>query len=115
MLNLTPNNAVLNLAGGEVWHGRLVVMRCPQDFGLITLDDYPWLQLFNPPVTAVEIPKYQVGYAAAELLFDRIAGKTGKPVTHKISPRLYVRQSCGFGLRTQRLSQTSLALELAKS
>ena len=90
-------------------------MRCPQDFGLVTLDDYPWLQLFNPPVTAVELPKYDVGYAAAELLFDRIAGKTGKPMTHKISPRLYVRQSCGFGLRTQRLSQTSLALELAKS
>ena len=74
-------------------------MRCPEDFGLITLDDYPWLQLFNPPLTAVELPKYEVGRQAAELLIGRISGKKGEPTSYKITPQLRVRGSCGFQLR----------------
>lgn len=74
-------------------------MRCPEDFGLITLDDYPWLQLFNPPLTAVELPKYEVGRLAAELLIERMTGKKGDPISHKIATQLRVRGSCGFQLR----------------
>jgi len=33
-------------------------------FGLVTLDDYPWLRLFDPPLTAMELPKYEVGCMA---------------------------------------------------
>jgi len=79
-------------------------MHCPEDFGLVTLDDYPWLKLFNPPLTAVELPKYEVGRAATELLLERIAGKTSKPVTCKIMSQLFVRESCGFQLRTRTLA-----------
>jgi DNA-binding LacI/PurR family transcriptional regulator len=74
-------------------------MRCPEDFGLVTLDDYPWLRLFDPPLTAMELPKYEVGCMATELLLDRIEGKDAPAVTHKIAPHLCVRESCGFGLR----------------
>jgi LacI family transcriptional regulator len=74
-------------------------MRSPEDFGLITLDDYPWLRLFDPPLTAVELPKYEVGCLATELLIDRIEGKNRPAATHKIAPHLCVRESCGFGLR----------------
>jgi LacI family transcriptional regulator len=74
-------------------------MRCPQDFGLVTLDDYPWLRLFDPPLTAMELPKYEVGCLATELLIDRIEGKSKSAVTHKIAPHLCVRESCGFGMR----------------
>jgi DNA-binding LacI/PurR family transcriptional regulator len=74
-------------------------MRCPEDFGLVTLDDYPWLRLFDPPLTAMELPKYEVGCMATELLLDRIEGKNTPAVTHKIAPHLCVRESCGFGLR----------------
>jgi len=75
-------------------------MRCPQDFGLVTLDDYPWLRLFDPPLTAMELPKYEVGCMATELLIDRIEGKNKPAVTHKIAPHLCVRESCGFGMRS---------------
>jgi DNA-binding LacI/PurR family transcriptional regulator len=74
-------------------------MRCPEDFGLVTLDDYPWLRLFDPPLTAMELPKYEVGCKATELLLDRIEGKSFAAVTHRIAPHLCVRESCGFGLR----------------
>ncbi len=74
-------------------------MRCPEDFGLVTLDDYPWLRLFDPPLTAMELPKYEVGRLATELLIDRIEGKSTPAVIHKIAPHLCVRESCGFGMK----------------
>ena len=77
-------------------------MRCPEDFGLVTLDDYPWLTLFDPPLTAVELPKYEVGRTAAELLIERMAGNKGKSVNRKIVPQLRIRESCGFQLQMRR-------------
>jgi LacI family transcriptional regulator len=70
--------------------------QCPRDFGLVTFDDYPWLRLFDPPLTAIELPKYEVGCKATELLLDRIGGSKTAAVTYKIPPHLCVRESCGF-------------------
>jgi LacI family transcriptional regulator len=75
-------------------------LRCPEDFGLVSFDDYPWLGIFRPRLTTVELPKYQLGSEAAELLLDRIAGKSGAGVLRKLSPELRVRESCGFKLQT---------------
>jgi len=82
-------------------------MKPPEHFGLVTLDDYPWLRLFNPPLTAVELPKYEVGRAAAELLLERIRGKAPKGTLHKIMPQIYVRESCGFALHTKSLARAN--------
>ena len=73
-------------------------MRCPQDFGLVTLDDYPWLRLFRS-VNRHGITQVRVGCMATELLIDRIEGKSKSALTHKIAPHLCVRESCGFGMR----------------
>ena len=80
-------------------------LRCPEDFGLVSFDDYPWLGIFHPRLTTVELPKYQLGYEAAELLLDRIAGKGGPAVVRKLAPELRVRESCGFKLQGIRLEQ----------
>ncbi|MGB7728451.1 MAG: LacI family DNA-binding transcriptional regulator [Candidatus Acidiferrum sp.] len=71
-------------------------LRCPEDFGLVSLDDYPWLGIFHPKLTTVELPKYQLGQEAVELLLDRVAGKDGPGVLKKLQPELRVRESCGF-------------------
>jgi hypothetical protein len=71
-------------------------LRCPEDFGLVSFDDYPWLAVFHPKLTTVELPKYQLGQEAVELLLDRIAGKDGPGVLKKLQPELRVRESCGF-------------------
>jgi len=55
-------------------------------------------------ITTAELPKYEVGRAATELLLERIAGKTSKPVTCKIMSQLFVRESFGFQLRTRTLA-----------
>jgi len=70
--------------------------RCPEDFGLVSFDDYPWLGVFRPRLTTVELPKHQLGSEAAELLIQRIGGNHGKPVLKKLLPELRIRESCGF-------------------
>jgi LacI family transcriptional regulator len=77
-------------------------LQCPEDFGLVSFDDYPWLGIFRPRLTTVELPKYQLGQEAADLLLDRIAGKTGPGLLKKLLPELRVRDSCGFKLQGSR-------------
>ena len=77
-------------------------MRCPEDFGLVSFDDYPWLAVFRPRLTTVELPKYQIGFEAAELLIERIKGARVHGGTRKLVPELHVRESCGFQLRPNR-------------
>lgn len=71
-------------------------LRCPEDFGMVSFDDYPWLSIFRPKLTTVELPKYQLGREAAELLLERISGNNGPGVVKKLMPELRVRESCGF-------------------
>ena len=71
-------------------------MRCPEDFGLVSFDDYPWLGIFRPKLTTVELPKHQLGSEAAELLLRRIAGDHSKAGVRKLQPELRIRESCGF-------------------
>ncbi|HLX85550.1 MAG TPA: LacI family DNA-binding transcriptional regulator [Terriglobales bacterium] len=73
-------------------------LSCPDDFGLVSFDDYPWLGVFRPKLTTVELPKHQLGSEAAELLIERIAGSRKKPGVKKLQPELRIRESCGFAL-----------------
>lgn len=73
-------------------------LKCPEDFGLVSFDDYPWLSVFRPRLTTVELPKHELGGEAAELLIRRIEGDKSPPVLRKLQPDLRIRESCGFGL-----------------
>jgi LacI family transcriptional regulator len=77
-------------------------LRCPEDFGLVSFDDYPWLSIFRPRLTTVELPKRQLGSEAAELLIRRISGDRSEPVTRMLQPELRIRESCGFALHVSR-------------
>lgn len=77
-------------------------VKCPDDFGLVSFDDYPWLGIFRPRLTTVELPKHQLGSAAAELLIARIGGDTGKAMVRKLQPELRIRESCGFALHASK-------------
>ena len=73
-------------------------MRCPEDFGLVSFDDYPWLAIFHPRLTTVELPKYRIGKEATELLLEKIKGERPRGGVRKLVPELHVRESCGFRL-----------------
>jgi LacI family transcriptional regulator len=78
-------------------------LSCPEDFGLVSFDDYPWLGVFRPKLTTVELPKHQLGSEAAELLIQRISGSRQKTTLRKLQPELRIRESCGFA---QHVSKT---------
>jgi LacI family transcriptional regulator len=77
-------------------------LNCPKDFGTVSLDDYPWLDILRPKLTTIELPKYQLGHAAVDLLLDRIGGKTGPGILKKLQPELRVRESCGWRAAADR-------------
>src|ERR1700736_975618 len=75
-------------------------MRCPEDFALVSFDDYPWLGCFRPRLTTIELPKYELGDSAVSLLLERLRGNGGRPQNVTLLPQLRVRESCGFMLQT---------------
>jgi DNA-binding LacI/PurR family transcriptional regulator len=74
-------------------------LRCPEEVALVTCDDYPWMDSFSPRLTTIDLPKRELGAAAAKLLVERIAKKGGRPRTLKLKNAMRVRESCGCGLR----------------
>jgi LacI family transcriptional regulator len=77
-------------------------LRCPEDFALISFDDYPWSGCFRPRLTTIELPKYELGSTAVQLLLERIKDKRTKPVTVNLLPQLRVRESCGFMMHSRK-------------
>lgn len=77
-------------------------LRCPEDFALISFDDYPWSGCFRPRLTTIELPKSELGGTAIQLLLERIQDKRTKPVTVTLPPQLHVRESCGFMLHSRK-------------
>src|SRR3989441_1363845 len=83
-------------------------MHCPEDFALVSFDDYPWLGCFRPRLTTIELPKYELGDAAVRLILERIQGKRTQPITVNMLPQLRVRESCGFMLYPKREAAAAL-------
>ena len=54
-------------------------LRCPEDIGIVTCDDHPWLDAFSPRLTTINLPKYEIGRRAAELLLDAIQPPAAAP------------------------------------
>ncbi len=69
--------------------------RCPEDVAIATFDDLREFEVFQPHLTAVAQPSYQLGWRAAEILMDRIEGriKSKKNVSIILEPELKVRES----------------------
>jgi LacI family transcriptional regulator len=79
-------------------------LRCPEDIGIVTCDDHPWLDAFSPRLTTINLPKYELGKTAADLLIDTLepsdAPKKRRGVkTVVLKTSLLIRESCGFPLR----------------
>jgi len=84
-------------------------MRCPEDFALVSFDDYPWLGCFRPRLTTIELPKYELGETAVRLVLERIEQSNTRVQTVTLLPQLRVRESCGFMLHRRRISMVEKA------
>jgi LacI family transcriptional regulator len=66
----------------------------PTDVSIAMVDDVPWAELCEPPLTVVARPAHDLGYRAAELLLrDPARRERGRPVV--LPTELVVRGSCG--------------------
>jgi DNA-binding LacI/PurR family transcriptional regulator len=74
--------------------------RVPEDVSMVGFDDIPLAAFFDPPLTTVRLPAFELGQAAGRALLDRIAdravpqrtllptelivrGSTAPPLTHR--------------------------------
>src|SRR5206468_4448023 len=84
-------------------------MRCPDEVAVVTCDDHPWLDAFSPRLTTIDLPKRELGAAAARLLVDRLARRGGRPRIVTLKNALRVRESCGCAPRETPRAAAALA------
>lgn len=63
------------------------------DIGLLGFDELEWAELAGAGITTLKQPTYQIGYAALELLVNRIQGDVQPTVEQKYPGELIVRGS----------------------
>jgi LacI family transcriptional regulator len=66
-------------------------IRCPESVELVSSDDSVWLDVFDPPITTVATPSYDMGQQGARLLLKRMkqAGRKHEKVV--LQPKLNIR------------------------
>src|SRR4051794_12528080 len=67
--------------------------RTPPGIGVLSFGDVPWASLVTPSLTAIELPSYELGRTAADLLLQRMDGGTAPLQTVVLRTTLQVRES----------------------
>ena len=62
-------------------------LRCPEDVAIVTCDDHPWLDSFSPRLTTIDLPKHELGAAAARLLIERLSKGARAAAHHSTAQR----------------------------
>jgi len=65
----------------------------PEDVGVCCIDDWEWLVLSRPGITAAAVPTYEEGVVAAKRVIARIKGTKSKPRMIELPSVLNVRGS----------------------
>jgi LacI family transcriptional regulator len=81
------------LGEAAVLVARELDLRVPADVSIAMVDDVPWAELCDPPLTVVARPGHDMGYRACELLLRDRARRAGGPVL--LPTELVIRGSCG--------------------
>ncbi|GHH99960.1 LacI family DNA-binding transcriptional regulator [Neobacillus kokaensis] len=71
-------------------------LRIPEDIAFIGLDNIEMSKYSTPPLSTIDIPKYEMGELAAKAIIEMIEGKTKLPVKMLVPFELIVRESSNF-------------------
>lgn len=69
-------------------------VRIPGDVSFVTFDDTDLFPYVDPPITAIAQPAYDIGQAAAKLLFTRLDGAAQEAAEVVLPTTLTIRESC---------------------
>ena len=86
-------NDLLALGCYDVFDERGV--RCPEQVAVVGFNDMPFAARFQPPLTTIHIPHYEIGKAAAHLMLERLQDGDIPPRDIRLEPDLVVRGSTG--------------------
>jgi len=98
-LDHTPNAATAVVAGNDLlalgaYHSlRSHGLRCPADFSVVGFNDMQFANDFQPPLTTVRAPHFEMGVEAARLLLSEIASGTTNAIRVTLPVSLVVRGS----------------------
>ena len=90
---IVAGNDLMALGCYDVFAARGVA--CPRDVSVVGFNDMPFAARFNPPLTTIGIPHYEIGVAAADLLLERLQGRGDGPAEVVLPAHLIVRGSTG--------------------
>ncbi len=67
----------------------------PQDIGVCGYDDWGWTSLIGDGITVVDLPAYDIGKNAGEILINRIENKmkNKEPIHRELNSKLIIRGS----------------------
>lgn len=68
-------------------------LEVPTDVSVVGYNGSRWCDEFNPPLTSVHIPKYDIGVRVAQLVIDSIEHPDGAPLSVLLPTSLQVRES----------------------
>lgn len=92
---LLATNGVVTLAALAAFSD--LGIKCPQDVGLMGFCDYSWTWLFQPHLSMVDLPIYDMGTRAMKILIEKIENSqetVGKQHI-ELPAKLVIRDSCG--------------------
>ena len=72
---------------------RVAGLRVPEDISVTGHNDMPLVDMVDPPLTTIRLPHRELGWRAAEMLFDEIDGRSMSASTVVLRPELVVRAS----------------------
>jgi len=95
-----PPTAVLatstEVAAGVLEAAGELGLSMPDDFAFGTFDGFAHADLFQPRITAVTQPAYDIGLTAMQLLLRRLTGEAGvRSKVVRLKPEISYRDSCG--------------------
>jgi LacI family transcriptional regulator len=101
LLHLLIPPSVIFAGSNRILTGTLFALRqhnmhVPDEISVVAFDDAEWLNVWNPPITAVDIATDEMAQLAVDVLLRRISqpNREGKPVTYLLSTFLVERGSC---------------------
>ena len=99
LLTLSDPPTALFVCNGLMMAGALEAiaehgLKIPRQIAIVGFDELTLADVFNPPLTVVRQPAYEVGKCAAELLLKRIEDPKRPASSLKLLPELIVRKSC---------------------
>ncbi|MGF1763526.1 DNA-binding transcriptional regulator CytR [Aliivibrio kagoshimensis] len=81
------------MAIGAIHQAKKMGLRIPQDLSIIGFDDIQFSQYYDPPLTTVSQPRYEIGRQSMLMLLERLKGREVQIGSRLLDATLTIRES----------------------